>query len=306
MTSAAVVSSLSSIHHTERNYQSYPGSNYVLPSDDREARRLNLQHEALKHAYEGRIILAPYDSASAYVVLDSGVGSASWTLDASKQLSPSAILHGIDIERKLFPSIRPDNVSFSINSITSLPTEWTERFDFVHQRLLVAALRRDEWVTAISNMHRAIRPGGWVQLGEVGTWHAGPVTAKHIKLVQTLFESRQLVLGVSKDLPKMLEEGGFKNVSIESRSIPIGSWAGPKGCQARDNFIEVFRGMKTPMLRLGGLGFVSSEKDFDALVDNLEAEWDATEGSEFDFHIIYGQKQNRCWYHLSESSFICL
>lgn len=139
-------------------------------------------------------------------------------------------------------------------------------------------------------MHRAIRPGGWVQLGEVGAWHAGPVTEKHLELLRALFASRQLVLDVGGDLPKMLEEGGFKNVAVETRSIPLGSWAGQMGCQGRDNFMEVFRGMKTPILRSGGLGFVSSEKEYDALMDSLEAEWDVTEGAEFDFHIMYGQK----------------
>lgn len=201
------------------------------------------------------------------------------------------MLHGIDIERKLFPSDRPANISFSLNSITNLPADWTGRFDFVHQRLLLAALRKEEWVTAIANMHKILRPGGWIQLGEVGDWHGGPVTDKHRKLVQALFVSRQLVLDVSKDLPKLVKEvGGFANIFIETRSLPLGSWAGPRGCQARDNFIGVFRGMKTPILRSGGFGFVDSEAEFDALIDSLEKEWDATEGAAIAYHVICAQK----------------
>ncbi len=139
-------------------------------------------------------------------------------------------------------------------------------------------------------MHRILRPGGWIQLGEVGSWHAGPVTKKHIKLIQTLFESRQLVLDVSKDLRTLVEEGGFANISVESRSIPLGNWAGLIGGQARDNWIGVTRGMKTPVLRSGGFGLVSSEEEFDALIDDVEKEWDATEGAAIEYYVICAQK----------------
>lgn len=229
----------------------------------------------------------PHNKESAYLVLDSGVGSATWLLEAAKQLSASTILHGVDIERKMLPSDRPINVSFSLNTVTNLPAEWTERFDFVHQRLLLTALRRDEWVTAISNMHRVLRPRGWIQLGEVGDWHAGPVTAHHLKLVQAIFAFRQLVLDVSKDLPKLVEEGGFSNISVETRKLPV---SGLKGRGARENWIQGFRGLKTPVLGAGGLGFVNSEAEFDALIDGVEKEWEATEGAEINFHIICAQK----------------
>lgn len=172
--------------------------------------------------------MVPHNKNTAYLVLDSGVGPgtclrgqaahickyqislflpATWLVDAAKELSPSAILHGVDIEQKMFNVNRPPNISLSVNSITNLPLEWTGRFDFVHQRLLLTALRKDEWVAAISNMHRTLRQGGWIQLGEVGEWHSGPVTANHRRLVHALFAARQLVLDVSKDLPKLVKEG---------------------------------------------------------------------------------------------------
>ncbi|KLO06587.1 hypothetical protein SCHPADRAFT_923144 [Schizopora paradoxa] len=285
------------IKHNARNYQSYPGSNYVLPADEKEVERLGirysgiyalrLQHEVLKKICEGRTVFPPLSKGHAYFILDSGVGSASWLLEAAEHFSPSAILHGIDIERRLFPPEHPSNVSFSLNSITSLPLQWTGKFDFVHQRLLIAALRKDEWVTAISSMHRILRPGGWIQLGEVGSWHAGPVTKKQIQLIQTLFESRQLVLDVSKDLRKLVEQGNFTNVTVESRLIPL---SGTIGRDARINWIGVTRGMKTPVLRSGGFGFVSSEEEFDALIDDVEKEWESTDGAAIEYHVICAQK----------------
>ncbi len=61
-------------------------------------------------------------------------------MELSSQIPPSVSLHGIDIQTDLVPLVTPSNVSFSINSVTKLPLEWTARFDLVHQRLLTAAL----------------------------------------------------------------------------------------------------------------------------------------------------------------------
>lgn len=72
--------------------------------------------------------------------------------------------------------------------------------------------------------------------------------------------------------------------------MPLGKWAGQKGIDARDNFMGVFRGMKTPILKSGGLGFVKSEAELDKLLDDLENEWDGTEGAEISFYIVTAQK----------------
>ncbi|KAH8113562.1 S-adenosyl-L-methionine-dependent methyltransferase [Phellopilus nigrolimitatus] len=280
----------SPIPHVARNFHKYPGANYVLPSDEQEAARLKLQHDILKVAFEGRIILTPVNSQTGYFVLDSGVGPGAWLLDAASELSSSAILHGIDIDSRLFPRSHPSNASFSVNSIVSLPVHWSNKFDIVHQRLLVAALKRSEWRQALDQIYRVLCPGGWVQLGEVGTWHGGPVTEKHARMLRALFESRELLLEVSTDIPDLLRAAKFVNVRVEKRTIPLGSWAGKYGTDARDDFMGIFRGMKTPILNSGGLGFVETEEAFDCLLDELEKEWDNTRGAEFDFHIICAQK----------------
>lgn len=211
-------------------------------------------------------------------------------LELSESASPSSILRGIDIENRLFPHFPPANMSFSINSVTRLPQEWTNRFDLVNQRLLVAALQETEWHVAVKEIFRVLRPGGWAQLGEVGFWHAGEVNARLYDLVHALFVSRGLLLDCGQLIPVLLEEAGFVNITVEKRTIPLGSWAGQQGCDGRDNFINVFKGMKTPILRSGGLGFVDSEASFDKLIDETEDEWNRTEGAEIDFYIFIAQK----------------
>lgn len=214
----------------------------------------------------------------------------SWLLDVSPSFSPSAILHGVDLEGRLFPKERPQNISFSIGSVTSLPSDWSNKFDIVHQRLLLTALRESEWKAAISEMHRVLRPGGWIQLGEVGTWHSGPVTQRHRGLLYALFKSRELLLDVHESLPELLKAADFRNITVERRSMPLGKWAGQEGVDVRDNYIEAFRGVKTPILMAGGFGFVGSEAELDSLLDDLWREWDETEGSEVFFYIMFAQK----------------
>ncbi|KAI5117083.1 hypothetical protein M0805_009487 [Coniferiporia weirii] len=285
-----LASALPPIPHSPRVFNNYPGSSYVLPADEQEAKRLTLQHKLFKAVFEGRILLPHFKKNSSYAVLDSGSGTGAWLLDIASQLSPSAILHGIDIEGRLFPQVRPLNMSFSVTSVTALPKEWTKKFDFVHQRLLFAALKQSEWTQALGHMYRVLKPGGWVQLGEFGEHYAGPVNDKHSRLRRALFASRDLVVDVSDELPSLLRKAGFVNITVETRSIPLGAWAGQQGLEARDNFISVFRAMKTPILKSGGFGYVDSEEDFDWLIDALEKEWDETKGAEKKAQIVYAQR----------------
>jgi hypothetical protein len=50
--------------------------------------------------------------------------------------------------------------------------------------------------------------------------------------------------------------------------------------------------MKTPILKAGGFGFLSSEKEFDELVDSVEAEFEATPDATQDFFVFTALKSN--------------
>ncbi|KIJ40420.1 hypothetical protein M422DRAFT_173752 [Sphaerobolus stellatus SS14] len=282
------------IEHTPRTYAS---EGYVLPSDEQErqrllfsllALRLVLQHNVLKAAFGNRVLLAPLPAVEDLKVLECGTGSGIWLLDLATELKGN--FHGFDIESRLFPRNAPGNLFFTMNSVTRMPEWWAESYGLVHQRLLLAALNAYQWKEAINEMYRVLIPGGSVQLGEAGPWKSGSVTEKHQTLVQNLFESRGLLLDCAVHIPQMLSNAGFIEIKTEVKTIPLGRWAGQTGIDGRDNFMGVFRGMKTPVLKMGGLGFVQSEAEFDRLLDEVEVEWDATPGSEIEFFIFTAQK----------------
>lgn len=94
--------------------------------------------------------------------------SGVWTLDLATNYpnAQQAKIRGIDIESRLFPKEPPANVKFSTASVLALPTEWDNKFHFVHQRLLQLDLKHLEWSVAIKDIFRVTAHEGWVQLCE--------------------------------------------------------------------------------------------------------------------------------------------
>jgi hypothetical protein len=60
--------------------------------------------------------------------------------------------HGIDIEPRLFLADPPYNTPYSIASVSGLPVIWTDRFTYVHQRLLMAVLPSPQRSTSIPDV----------------------------------------------------------------------------------------------------------------------------------------------------------
>lgn len=101
-------------------------------------------------------------------------------MELAQQLPRTVRLDGIDISSVYFPASHLPNVHCSINSVTRMPLDWSNQFDFVQQRTLFEALRSFEWLAAISEIFRVTKPGGSVQFLE-----AAPTEPKEPGLVAT-------------------------------------------------------------------------------------------------------------------------
>ncbi|TRM66232.1 S-adenosyl-L-methionine-dependent methyltransferase [Schizophyllum amplum] len=184
-------------------------SSYLLEYDEEEAARLNRQHEVLTRAYDGRLILAPLDVVPNLRILDSGTGTGVWALSASAA-HPEAFVTGIDIEERNFPRSLPPNANFLTANLTALPEEWSGQFGLVHQRLLMGALRQDEWTRALAEAYRVLQPGGWIQSLETDpTYPKSP----------------------------MLEAAGFRDVRVFRGKTELAGQS-PEAIAARANFIR--------------------------------------------------------------------
>ncbi|KAJ7619886.1 S-adenosyl-L-methionine-dependent methyltransferase [Mycena rosella] len=290
--------SASPIDHVPRKHQAYPGSQYALPTDQAENDRL--QHQSLKKLFENRILLAPVDLEANDQVLEIGTGPGLWMLDLAGSVHPSVSMVGVDIESRLFPTHHPENLDFRIESVTNLPSDWSNKFSLVHQRLLMIALQIPEWPVALREIYRVIRPGGWVQLGEFNAWAEGdtpnkPCMEKLVAMFRCLVKSRNLYIDCAKDMPRMLEEAGFVDVQCKSRMPKIGKWAGELGVANGITNAGVLRGIKTPILKAGGYGKVTSETEYDSLLDGVQREWDEAPTAENpdiqkEFNIFWARK----------------
>ncbi|KAJ7362556.1 S-adenosyl-L-methionine-dependent methyltransferase [Mycena albidolilacea] len=286
---------VSRIEHAPREYHEYPGAQYALPTDDAEHQRLLLQHNSIKSLFDNRILLAPVTLRPNDRVLDSGAGPGLWALDFAQSVDPAVHILGIDIASRLFPVSPPQNVAFQVGSVTNLPPDWTDTFTLVHQRLLMLALQIPEWTQALREIYRVLRPGGWVQLGESIAWFEGeypdkPCMEKLVSLYRSLTKSRNLYIDCASHMPALLKEIGFIDIQAEERPLLMGKWAGADGVANATTNVGVFRGIKTPVLEAGGYGKVTTESEYDALVEGLEKEWEEIPGTKKEFVMFWARK----------------
>ncbi|KAF7777622.1 hypothetical protein Agabi119p4_3694 [Agaricus bisporus var. burnettii] len=267
-------------HVVKRDY--IEGSVYALPHDQGEHARLLLQHNLILRTLNHKILYAPVELQDDDWVLDSGTGTGIWLEDLAKVTSTKPQYIGIDIGSNLFPpaSTLPENIRFETHSVVNLPKEWTNKFTLVHQRHLIAALRRHEWESAVRELYRVVKPGGWVQMFELRIWTSGPALTKHRDILSKLSDDLGMMFSdIAIKLPDFLKQSGFVDIHEDTFGTPLGAWANRDGIDGKENLLSLFQAFKTPILRGGGYGVIRSEAEYDELLEEIEKEVDMTPGS---------------------------
>jgi hypothetical protein len=222
--------------------------------------------------------------------------TGAWAIDflLSYPNASKAKVLGIDIGHRLFPQSPPPNATFEVGNILDIPQEWNNRFALVHQRLLVGALKYDEWDQAIKNIFRITAPEGWIQLTEAyidtNIFSGGPASLKGMAIYDTLGKTVGLDIFCSRRLEKVLKDAGFTDIQAIQVTAPVGEWNGELSARVARNMTNFFRGLKTPVLRNGGLGIVQNEKEYDNLMDEMEEEWKRP-GTSIGWHSYIGKKE---------------
>ena len=208
-------------------------------------------------------------------------------LEFASEVSANVQIDGIDIASRLFPRTYPANVALYIHSITSLPAAWDSRFVYVHQRLLIAALTTHMWKSAVSEIFRVLRPGGWVELYEMGKPpRVGPYSTKMGSMLDALWDQKGLIWDHDHKLPVILAEVGFTQIQVDRRGLPMGHSAGQCGIDGNKDLMDIMYGMKTPVLKAGGFGCVTTEAEYGEVVAKTGEEWYENNAVEDTFTII--------------------
>lgn len=257
---------------------------YLLPKDLDETNRLNFQHFALRSAIEVNY-LAPI--ANPREILDVGTGSAIWSHELAQEF-PSAKVIGLDLEEGKGVAASPPNFEFvQGNLLEGLPFE-DDRFDFVHQRLLIGALPASAWPLVIKDLARVTRPGGWVELVESdgdGFKPAGPATEKITRGVIQIAARMGIDTRITATLATLMKDAGLVNVQSRILRMPVGEWGGRLGSLMKTDMAAIEMSFKDGFLKL--LNYTPQE--FDALLDEVKQEWE-TYHSSYIFYFYVGQK----------------
>ncbi|CAO3691924.1 hypothetical protein G6F70_002859 [Rhizopus microsporus] len=154
---------------SKRDFHNDKDSTYWLPKDKVEKNRLIRQHYVIKGIFEGNFLKSieeALDFNKDISILDVGCGSGIWIVDMIKDY-PNCSYHGCDIADFTQEVINSNQFTFSYGNVAKglpYPDNW---FDFTHMRLLVLALREEEWPIAIRELLRVTKPGGMIQLLEI-------------------------------------------------------------------------------------------------------------------------------------------
>ncbi len=275
-------------HRTIGGRRFAAGVPYLLPSDMGETNRLDFQHYMLRFALKGDYaapITRPQD------ILDVGSGTGRWAMEMARQF-PRANVIGVDIappaaEAGAANDTRPDNYAFVQGNVLERLPFADNSFDFVHQRLLVAAIPAARWPSVVTELLRVTRPGGCVELIEAESRlpNAGPGLQTSMRWASALAGRRGIDPASASQVGVFLQQAGAQQVVTRAVALPVGEPGGRLGVMAKTDLLAGMTGLRGVVVSMG----LISESDFEANTRQIEAELSSGKIS-WPFYIAYGQK----------------
>ncbi|KAL5603990.1 hypothetical protein FOVSG1_006740 [Fusarium oxysporum f. sp. vasinfectum] len=159
-----------------------------------EANRLTYQHAGslilTKTLLPSSIRSYLSSLTSPLAVADIGTGTGVWLCDLAPELPSDAHLDGYDVDQSKFlsPQDLPPNVKLSFGNILDpFPPELLGKYDLVHVRLLMFALKADQWLPTAANLRTLLKPDGYLMWDETGypSWTCIPMTQTFQKWIGT-------------------------------------------------------------------------------------------------------------------------
>ncbi|KAG4442645.1 hypothetical protein IFR05_001901 [Cadophora sp. M221] len=198
---------------------------YVMPNDEREQERLDMQHQLWYMTLHHRLFLAPV-SENPQHVLDIGTGTGIWAIDFANRY-PSAQVIGSDLS-PIQPEFVPANCQFEVEDAED---EWTysQQFDFIHGRLMISCFKDPRYV--FEQAFKSLAPGGYFEMQDTDF----PMKSVDDTLVGTdLWDWNQYIIEGSakagrpwtrvKEYKKWMEEIGFVDVEEKILQWPLNTW----------------------------------------------------------------------------------
>ncbi|KAI5465270.1 S-adenosyl-L-methionine-dependent methyltransferase [Mariannaea sp. PMI_226] len=211
-----------------RTYHAYKDGSYLLPNDDTENERLDLQHHLCFLTFNNKLYTCPAGENQALNrVLDAGCGTGVWAMDFADE-HPETIVIGADLS-PIQPSLVPPNATFLVDDLES---EWTyhQPFDFIYLRFLVGSIR--DWDKLLGQTFDNLSSGGWIETVDAvyplacddGTVTDDLPIYKWSNLMREGAAKAGLSLDTCTELKQKMIDRGFTNVTEQWYRWPMNSW----------------------------------------------------------------------------------
>jgi ubiquinone/menaquinone biosynthesis C-methylase UbiE len=244
-------------HENGRTYHSYREGKYNIPNDERENDRLDLQNHLFMMTLENKLYLSPLQK-DIHNAIDVGTGTGIWAIDFAEE-HPEAKIVGTDLS-PIQPSWVPPNLEFIIDDAEET-WAFPEKFDFVHARMMVGSFA--SWPVFMENAFNGLRPGGWLELQDIGVLEADDsqdITHTSIwewfTTVTKAFEMIGRSVSAAVLHKERMEEAGFEECHHEILQWPLSTWPkDPKmkelGLWSRENMIDALEALAmAPLTRI--------------------------------------------------------
>lgn len=260
---------------------------YLLPKDAQEQNRLNFQHRCLYSAIGNHYLVPLRPDVS--TMLDVGTGTGIWPVEMAR-LFPQVHIVGVDISAASFEYTSSSAYTFCLADVLKGLPFPDRQFDYVHQRLLVAAIPAANWPEVIHELVRVTRPAGWVELLEVGVTieHAGPETTRLLNWMAEKSKERGFDMHLLSRLGEMLAKEGLEAIECQDIPVPLGEWAGHVGTMLKVDVLSAFDALKGTYCTQAKVPL----EHFDALVKRVAQEWEQNQ-AKYIFHAVYGKRGQR-------------
>lgn len=146
------------IQENGRTYHAFNSDKYLLPNDEIEQERLDLQHHTFKIFLDGKLHIAPLVYPRR--VLDLGTGTGIWAIEMAHEYPGSTVI-GTDLS-PIQPAMVPGNCRFEIGDAEEPDWGFDEPFDYVHARAMVTCFRDGRRI--VQHIWDNLAPGGYFEL----------------------------------------------------------------------------------------------------------------------------------------------
>ncbi|KAF5524901.1 Secondary metabolism regulator laeA [Colletotrichum aenigma] len=217
------------LEHRRENGRRYHGMSegtYILPNDEQEQERLDINHHLWRVTWDGDLCRSPKRNG-ANRVLDLGTGTGIWSIEYAED-HPEATVIGVDLS-PIQPEFVPPNCKFEIDDVDKDWT-WSTLFDFIFVRHMNACFA--SWERMLAQAYENLEPGGYIELQDNsfplacqdGTLRPGSALERWSSLIMEGTAKMGRPVTVPAHFKRMLQDAGFVDVVEEYRVWPVNDW----------------------------------------------------------------------------------